>query len=91
MGKAKRAHHLFAERTLNVAKISSPVLGEQSSFNEAVKATVRPIGYARDVAVFHWIEMNIVDMPLEILIVANSVLPVSALPNAFFSFGDLAR
>jgi hypothetical protein len=91
VGKAKRAHHLFTERPLNAAKIASPVRREYSLFNEAVETAVRPIGYAVDVAVFHRIEMNVIDVSLEIFIIANRVLSVSALPDAFFSFGDLAQ
>ena len=90
VGKAKRAHHLFAEPPLNIAKISSPIGSEQSSFDKAVEAAVRPIGYACDVAVLHRVEVNIVDVSLEIFIVANCVLPVTALPDAFLPLGNFA-
>jgi hypothetical protein len=33
----------------------------------------------------HRIEMNVVDMPLKIRVIADRVLPVAALPNAFFA------
>ena len=90
MGKAKRAHHLLAERTLNVAKIATPVWREQSAFNKAMEAAVRPIGRVPDVVVLHRVVVNIVDMSFKVVIVANCVLPVSSLPDAFFSLGDLA-
>ncbi|HEV7601154.1 MAG TPA: hypothetical protein VGO49_13010 [Bradyrhizobium sp.] len=51
-----------------------------------MKAAVRPIQNAPDVSVLHRIEVNVVDMALEIGIVANGVLPIAALPDAFFPF-----
>ena len=90
MGKAQRAHHLFSERTSNVSQIASPIRSEQSSFNEAMEAAVRPIGHARDVAMFHRIEVDVVDVSLEIFVVPDGVLPVPALPNAFFPFDYFA-
>jgi hypothetical protein len=91
VGKAKRAHHLFAERPLNIAQIATPIRSEHSLLNEAVEAAVRPVGYALYVAVFHRVEVNVVDVSLEIPVVSNCVFPVPALPDAFLSFGDLAR
>ena len=91
MGKAKRAHHLFAERTFSIAKIASPIRSEQSSLYVAVEAAMRPIGYARDVPMLHRVEMNVIDMALEIFVIPNCTFPVTALPDAFFSFGDLAH
>jgi len=90
VGKAKRAHHLFAERTFSIAKIASPIRSEQSSLYVAVEAAMRPIGYARDVAMLHWIEMNVIDMPFEICLVSDGMLPIASLPNAFLSLTDLA-
>jgi hypothetical protein len=88
VGKAKRAHHLFAERTLNVAKIASPILGQQPSLYIAVEAAMRPIGYARDVAMLHGVEMNVIDMAFEICLISNGMLPIASLPNAFFPLAD---
>ena len=51
-----------------------------------MKAAMRPIGYAHDVSVLHRIEMNVINMAFEIRVIANRVLPIAALPNAFFPF-----
>ena len=48
-----------------------------------MKTAVRPIADARDKAVPDRIVVNVVDMPREIVIVANDVLPVAPLPDAF--------
>ena len=40
---------------------------------------------------FHRIEVNVVDMSLKIGFVADRVLPIATLPNAFLAFYDLAR
>ena len=90
VGKAERAHHLFAERTSNIAQIASPILGEHPSLNITMETTVRPVGYTSDVAMLHGIEMNIVDMPLEIRLISNGMFPVASLPDAFFAFADFA-
>ena len=92
MGKAKRAHHLsFTERTANIAQIASPIRGKQSSLYITVETAVGPIGNASDVAVLHWVEMDIVDMTFEVRLIPNGVLPIAPLPDAFFSLADLAR
>jgi len=75
---------------LNIAKIATPICGEQASLNKAVETAVRPVGYARDVTMFHWIEMNVIDMALEICLISDGMLPIASLPNAFLSLTDLA-
>jgi len=37
------------------------------------------------------IVMNIIDVTLQISLIANHVLPIAPLPNAFIAFGGLAR
>lgn len=46
-----------------------------------MKRGVRPISNSRDETVLNGIEVNVIHMPLEITLVANSVLPESALPQ----------
>jgi hypothetical protein len=36
-------------------------------------------------------QMNIVDVPREIGIIANRVLPIPALPHTLFTFGNITR
>src|SRR5205085_12008393 len=88
---SRRAHHSFAERTLNILHISSPIDSELASLDKTVKAAVRPIDYPRDVPMLHRIEMDVIDMALEIRFVANRMLPIAALPDALLSFHNLAR
>jgi len=58
--------------------------------NVAMKAAVRPIDDPADMTVLHWIEVNVVDVPLEIGIISNRMFPITALPDAFFSLRNLA-
>ena len=51
---------------------------------------MRPIRYARDMSMLQRIEMNVVDMALQIGVVANGVLPIATLPDALLSFGNFA-
>jgi hypothetical protein len=90
VGKAKRAHRLLAERPLYLLHIASPIRRKQTAFDITTKAAMRPIGHARNVSVLHRIEVDVIDMTLKIRIIANGVLPVPALPDAFFPFGNLA-
>ncbi len=89
VGKAKRAHRLFAKRTFNIAHIASPVLGKQPSLYITVEAAVRPIGDTRDVAMLHRIEMDVIDMAFVICLISNGMLPVTPLPNTLFPLADL--
>ncbi len=52
---------------------------------------MRPIGYARDVSVPHRIEMNVIDMAIEIGVIANCMLPISPLPDTFFTLDNFTR
>jgi hypothetical protein len=56
-----------------------------------MKTTVRPIDHARDVPMPYGIEVDVIDVHIEIRIVADGMLPVTALPNSFLSFADFAR
>jgi hypothetical protein len=42
---------------------------------------MRSTAHSGDNTVPHWIEVNVIDMPLEIPVVANRVLPIAALPE----------
>ena len=50
-----------------------------------------PIGNTCNVAMLHRIEMNIIDMPLEVGLIADRVLPIAALPYSFLSFENFTR
>ena len=57
--------------------------------NVAVKTAERPISRARHQPMFRRIVMDVINMPLEIGIITNGVLPIAALPDAFFGFAIL--
>jgi hypothetical protein len=80
----------FPKRTSNILDVSTPIRDEHAAFNIAMKTAMRPVGYTGYVSVLHGIEMNVIDMPFEVRFVAYGVLPIAALPNAFFSLGKLA-
>ena len=50
-----------------------------------MKRRIRPIAHSGDKAMLHGIEMNIIDVPFEILLVANGVFPESTLPQRDFA------
>ena len=80
----------LTKRTWNILDVPAPIRNEHASFDIAMKAAMGPIGYMGDVPVFHWIEMNVINMSFEIRFIANSVLPIAALPDALLSLGKLA-
>ena len=82
---------LLAESARDVTQIATPIHRQQSVFYVAVKGAVRPIRYPVDIAVFDWIEVDVIDMPLEVCIIADCVFPKSPLPDAFFPLHQFAR
>ncbi len=55
-----------------------------------MKAAMRPVDNTRDMSVLDRIEMDIVDIALQIGIIANGVLPIATLPDALLSLARLA-
>jgi hypothetical protein len=80
----------FAKRAGNLLHVSTPIRNKHAPLDIAVKTAVRPISDAGDVAVLHWVEVNVIDMPREIGFIADGMLPIAALPNAFLPLGNFA-
>ena len=62
----------FTKRASDILHIPTPVCRQQPTLDIAMETTVWPIRYARNVPMFYWIEMNVIDMTLEIRIIANA-------------------
>jgi hypothetical protein len=80
VGKAKRAHLSLSERSGDLLQITAPVGRKKPTFDETMKAAVRPIGDPRDFRVLHRIEVNVIDVAFKVGVVANGVLPKATLP-----------
>ena len=50
-----------------------------------------PVRYTLNEAVLHWIVMDIIDVPLEIAIIADCVFPESTLPKRGLAVGMPAK
>jgi hypothetical protein len=48
---------------------------------------MRPVAYALDKAMLHRIVVDIVNVPLEIAVIANGMFPESTLPQGEFAVG----
>jgi hypothetical protein len=81
---------LLAEFARNLANVPTPIVRQNPALDIGVEAAVRPIAYARHVSMLHGVEMDVVDMALEIGIIADRMLPIPPLLNALFAFHDLA-
>ncbi len=57
----------------------------------AVKTAERPIKDSGRQPVLHRIVVDVIDVALEVGIVADGVLPIAALPDAFLTLGNFAR
>jgi hypothetical protein len=55
----------------NVPHIPSPIHGKGALINIAVEAAERPIAHTRDEAMLHGIEVYVINVPLQVSIVAN--------------------
>ena len=55
-----------------------------------MKRGIFPIDTPRCIAMFHRIEMHIINATLQILLITDFMFPKSALPNAFFPMLDFA-
>jgi hypothetical protein len=51
---------------------------------------MRPVFYALHKSMFDRVELDIIDVPLEILLIAQCVFPISSLPNTALAFGGPA-
>jgi len=52
---------------------------------------MRPIRGAGGVPVLHRVEVDVIDVPVQVVFVADQVFPVTPLPDAAFAPGDAAR
>jgi hypothetical protein len=86
----RRAHRSLPKRPLNFFHVAAPVCGKRPTLDIAMKAAMRPVDNTRDMSVLDRIEMDIVDMALQIGIIANGVLPIATLPDALLSLARLA-
>src|SRR3546814_18103326 len=51
---------------------------------------IRPIHGPRDVSMFHRIEVAVIDVALQVVFVADQMLPIPPLPDTAFAFADEA-
>jgi hypothetical protein len=78
-------------RTDVVLGRTRPILWHLGQQNVAMDRTVRPIHGTRDIAVLHWIDMDVVRMPSEIIIVGDQMFPETTLTDAAPPFATAAR
>jgi hypothetical protein len=69
--------------------VSCPIAGQYALRNIAVETTERLVSHTRHQPMFHRIVMDVINVPLEIGIITNGVLPIAALPDAFSRFAIL--
>jgi len=68
----------------------APIRCQEAVFDEAMERGIGPVCRTMHPAVLYRIEMDVVDMPREIGVIADLMFPVAALPDAAFSFGASA-
>ena len=70
--------------------IAGPIFGINSKLYHPMKRRMRPIPHACHQAMFHRVDMDVVDVALEITFIANCVFPIAALPDPAFTLGSAA-
>jgi hypothetical protein len=60
-----------------------PINSHLTTRDEPMNRRMRPIARTRDKPMFYWIEMNVIDVGLQITLVADCVFPKSGLPQVF--------
>lgn len=98
MGFAKGSTHptsvaallSLAEIVVRIGGVAGPIRGIDAARHQTMKRGMRPVRDAGDVAMFHRVEMNVVDMPRDIVVVAQRMLPIAPLPDAAFGFARAA-
>src|SRR5262249_43239293 len=64
-----------------IAPIAAPIFREDAVAHIAMERGIRPVSNSIYEFVFHWVEVNVICMTLEVTLIANRVLPISALPQ----------
>jgi hypothetical protein len=90
VGWAKRSVPSLSERAGYILQVTAPISRKQSALNEPVEAAMGPVKDTAQVSVLHRIEVNVVDVTFEIGVIANSVLPISTLPDPLLAPERLA-
>ncbi len=75
----------FAEAAVRVLGMAGSVRGVNPEPHHPVKRRKRPIADAPNMAMFNRIKMDVIDMAGKIVLVADHVLPIAALPNSSFA------
>jgi hypothetical protein len=71
--------------------IAAPISGYIALFYVSVKAAVGPVADARYKTVLDRVVMNVIDVARQISFIADRMLPITSLPNAFLPFQNLTH
>ena len=69
----------------------SPIGFDPPLFDVVMKGRPRPIREARNVPVFHRIEVRVFDVAPEVVHISDAVFPIPALPHADLAFSPSRR
>ena len=71
-------------------RVPGPIHRIGTKAHPAAKRGKWPVPDAHGVAVLHRIEVNVIEVPPKIILVAQRVLPISPLPNPSLALGGAA-
>jgi hypothetical protein len=80
----------LAETRAHVRKITRPILGIDSKPHHPVERRMRPIPDPRYKAMLDRIDMDVLDVPCQIVLITNRVLPITSLPDPALALGGAA-
>jgi hypothetical protein len=87
---AERNPPSFTEPRGFIANSAGPIERIGTEPDPAAKRGKWPVLHADGVAMLHGIEVNVIEVPHEVVLVAQRMLPISPLPNPALAFGGAA-
>ena len=71
-----------------VVRLGGPIFVVHALLHITMKGGIRPLGSGLDIAVFHRVVMDVVQMGGKISFIADQVFPEAALPDGPLAFAD---
>jgi hypothetical protein len=79
--RQKSSMRRLSETCSILAGISCPIVWQQALSDVPMKRRIGPIAHTLCQSMFDWIEVNVIDMPRKVAVIADRVLPKSPLPK----------
>ena len=94
MGRAQRNPSIvvstLAKTPAKFLYIARPIRGINAELHHAVKRRMGPVGHSCHKTMLQRIDVDMIDVTHEVVLIANGVLPIAALPDSALALGGSA-